>query len=461
MVKFQAVKHSKVRQAFERYISNISNIMKQIVKLSLLALMFLAGGCSENVVPESQHHKNDFHVTIDEAREDLLNLMADLEDPHSRGDKSASKEIVSEYTFSSEGKTRSADGIDSSIYVYNFANDGGYAIMSSDERMPSLIAYSESGNITPETEIDNPGVMMFLANIESRISKNDMWIADQPVVIDPESDYVVYGEWRNTVYIPNGLCKVKWDQGHPHNMYCPVENGKRTLTGCVATAVAQLMSVHECPANYNGYSFAWPEMKMNPKASDCSDVGRDNIARCMQQLGLKENLDMNYGLNGSSAKMNNVIRTLRSFGYTNPGTLGDYCTSDVVTELKNRYPVLVAGASKKIVKKILGITVSIEYEGAHCWLLHGLLERSRDVITYYPGGGVKHKRVENVWYPLCNWGWNGSRDGYYLSYGFDVTTPPAFPVEEESDETENQQQTRSDKNGNYQYKLTQITGIRK
>ena len=183
--------------------------MKQILKLFILALMFMAGGCSCDVVPESQHHKNDFHVTIDEAREDLLNLMADLEDPHSRGDKSASKEIVSEYTFSSEGKTRSADGIDSSIYVYNFANDGGYAIMSSDERMPSLIAYSESGNITPETEIDNPGVMMFLANIESRISKNDMGIADQPVVIDPESDYVVYGEWHNTVHIPNGLCKVK------------------------------------------------------------------------------------------------------------------------------------------------------------------------------------------------------------------------------------------------------------
>lgn len=32
-----------------------------------------------------------------------------------------------------------------------------------------------------------------------------MGIADQPVVIDPESDYVVYGEWRNTVCIPNGL----------------------------------------------------------------------------------------------------------------------------------------------------------------------------------------------------------------------------------------------------------------
>ncbi len=35
---------------------------------------------------------------------------------------------------------------------------------------------------------------------------------------------------------------------------------------------------------------------------------------------------------------------------------------------------------------------------------------------------------ETEWYPLCNWGWNGDDDGYYLSTVFDPSKGPSFPT---------------------------------
>ena len=43
------------------------------------------------------------------------------------------------------------------------------------------------------------------------------------------------------------LCKTTWNQDMPYNLYCPKLNGARTMTGCVATAMAQVLKVLEWP----------------------------------------------------------------------------------------------------------------------------------------------------------------------------------------------------------------------
>ena len=54
------------------------------------------------------------------------------------------------------------------------------------------------------------------------------------------------------------MITTQWDQDAPYNDQCPVLKGKRTYTGCVATAMAQLMNYHEWPKQGTGsHSYTW------------------------------------------------------------------------------------------------------------------------------------------------------------------------------------------------------------
>ena len=43
------------------------------------------------------------------------------------------------------------------------------------------------------------------------------------------------------------LIETRWSQGSPYNDACPMGAFERTVTGCVATAMAQVMYYHKCP----------------------------------------------------------------------------------------------------------------------------------------------------------------------------------------------------------------------
>ena len=60
------------------------------------------------------------------------------------------------------------------------------------------------------------------------------------------------------------MISVKWGQRSPYNNAAPLIEGQRALTGCVATAIAQVMAYHEKPSGYNGVSYNWSEMKQFP-----------------------------------------------------------------------------------------------------------------------------------------------------------------------------------------------------
>ena len=70
--------------------------------------------------------------------------------------------------------------------------------------------------------------------------------------------------------------------------------------------------------------------------------------------------------------------------------------------------------------------------------------------------GLLSTSYESEWYILCNYGWNGEDNGYYLSKVFDANNGYVYPS--------NTRATEDLGNGtkyNYQYKLRAITNIRK
>ena len=416
-----------------------------------VAMLLLATACSNQYDPEQQiSNTSDIKSDIspEDARQELEALLDDVYGKQStRADEHGGKTIISASTFKEgrPGNTRSASHDSLTYHVFNFANNGGYAIMSGDSEMPSLIALTNAGSFTGTGNTGNPGVDFYFHGMGDFNGKNPF---DPTSGLD--SGYSIkYGDWTNTVYKPGGYCSVTWNQRWPYNYYCPKIDGGTPPTGCVATAVAQIMAVYKFPSSYNGYTFNWNAMTAFSFGSQCTSIGQDNIARLMQQLGLPNNLNMKYALEGSEAYTKDVPRTFRNFGYQSGGNVINYDTDKIVSELQNGYPIYVRGATT-----IVDVNNTSKKVG-HGWICHGLLKRSRDVKKFSSSGVLLDQTVETLWYPLCNWGWGGLDDGYFLSGVFDTQVGATF------DKNGNTTNTSGGNIYNFKYDIKAVINIRK
>lgn len=428
------------------------------------ALLTVACQNEDLISPEKKFEEEpqSMKVPISEARNELYQLLTDLNNKGSRSEFKLKRVIENEWsTTISKGESRSEED-DLEFYIFNFNDGQGYAVMSGDRRMPSLIALSENGSLNPGDTISNPGAAMFYSLVDSGdISISiplppNPWDPIDPDMPTPDPTYPMYGDWENIVYHEGGYCPVKWGQSMPYNKYCPEKDGSRCVTGCVATATAQLMAFWKYPNYYENYTFRWDEMLAFPYASNCDYKGQNDIGRVMQLLGLNKNLDMNYGVDASGADANNIMRTLKNFGYSQSGTRRDFSTLGAVNELKNGVPIILDGYSKKVSNHFMGITLDPTYENGHAWIAHGLLERKREVMNVSTvTGQLVSTTTQTEWYLLCNWGWSGNQDGYFLSGVFDSLAGPSFGDNTSSSRAD------GDKDGYYRHKLKMIVNIRK
>lgn len=439
--------------------------MKRTILSAVTAAMFFAA-CTdkeEYLVPQNQVQDEQIVneviqsnvITLEEARKNLENFLKDFSSLSKRGgDGFSSRKISDGFTLKSDKRSISKsteETPEAKIHVFNFENNGGFAIMSATRDMPELLAITEGGSIDTNQVIDNPGLIMFLTNLEGKIKPSD-----KPY--DPDDNIIEkkYGPYTNKIYNPiGGYCSVHWHQESPYNAYCRYEDGQQTITGCVAVACAQLMSVYRYPTSYDRCSFPWDDMI----------AGRNNneVARLMGLLGIPKNLNMNYGVSCSTADPDNIPRTLRNFGYSNGGTLKGYNKSEIIDEIQNGYCVLLGGFCKKITKKIFGLKYDVVYKDGHRWLVHGALTRTR-TITQYRKKQITEPtpddddievitKYESESYILCNFGWGGinNEDGYYLGDVFDTDKGADLP----------ESISKSTDGYNFQYKLTMVTGIRR
>lgn len=435
------------------------NRMLKFGGLVIVTIMSLISCSQENElrIAENSIDRTSKIISLAEAEADLNKLLDDIYDIQSTRVSCSRKKVIANAFTIEEGScdTRSGEITPIIVHVFNFENQEGFALMAGNRELPSLLALADSGEIKETAQIDNPGVAIFLENME-RVYIEEITSSVAPGTFD---DYIVYGNWENIVYKQGGHCVVKWGQGSPYNKFCPIKDGENCVTGCVATAVAQFMSILRYPSSYNGYIFDWDEMTYNAYAELCTTDGANQIARLMYELGKSSNLNMSYDTaanGGSGANAEHIPRTLKNFGYSNGGSLKNYNTETVVSELKNGYSVLVGGFSHKTEETFLGITVNTKYTGGHRWLCHGLLERRRTVSTYTSKGELKNTTTESLWYPLCNWGWNGYCDGYYLSKAFNSNNGPSYSTSTRGSEVEN-----GSEDYNFKYNITAVTGIRK
>lgn len=189
------------------------------------------------------------------------------------------------------------------------------------------------------------------------------------------------------------LLTCKWSQFYPFNKYTPVTGVKKTPTGCVATATAQMMFYHKWPKNrpkdyisktgdeaQRSATYWWNDMK-NTVAETTSERSAQAVGVLMRDIGKAVN--MTYYYQGSNSNLQYACNALRHvFDYTVKFLDKDFLPanqfhSKVIQELSEGYPILVVG-------------------GNHAFVFDGYDER-----------GFIH----------INWGWAGENDGY-----FDINT---------------------------------------
>ncbi|MBF0205097.1 MAG: C10 family peptidase, partial [Desulfamplus sp.] len=153
------------------------------------------------------------------------------------------------------------------------------------------------------------------------------------------------------------LLTTKWDQGYPYNKFNPKLGNELTVTGCVQTAVAQVMRYHSYPSSgsgvfrhiWNGQTltavmnrpFNWNAMP-NSVDGTVPQYQQDEVATLMRDLGVLNEAE--FGIDGTSAAFY-YDEFERAFGYapvSNMESSNSNFFTTIKNEINNRRPVLLA-----------------------------------------------------------------------------------------------------------------------
>ena len=318
-------------------------------------------------------------ITLEQARQKAITFQM------ARGDIRPIKAVVSKKRLAPRSAGSAANY--APYYVFERDNGEGFIIMSGDDQTIDVLGYTDEGTF----DYDNlpPGLQDLLNDYARQIDKIQ---AGAPVLKAPAIHPKVAT-----------LMTSKWSQGSPYNNVCPLDNGKHSVTGCVATAMAQILyynrdkSVTETQAAIPGYTtwtkgisvpgiaagapIDWNNMK--DTYSSATDLQKTAVANLMLYCGTSVKMD--YTNSSSGAQSSAVVDAIKNyFGYRADAYLWDY-TNDTEADA----------------------------------MMYAEMEAGRAVYVSGANATVGHAFVcdgyENGRYHI-NWGWGGQSDGlYYLS----------------------------------------------
>lgn len=300
------------------------------------------------------------------------------------------------------------------FYVFNAENNAGYVIVSGDDRTTEILGYAENGNL----DIDH-------------IPDNMKWWLDsyarQIKALGTSLTPAKSGMGTRRAAAIQPLIQSKWDQDAPYNYMCPDGNyvdyyeagydtNNRFLTGCVATAMAQIMYYwkwpESCPAlsEYSFLSsvksgtpttyvvkglpattFKWDKMKDSYTEFKENDESVRAVAELMRYCG--QAVEMMYSPKGSAASIEEEMSSVFNYSVNSRRLSRDGYTAGrwegiIYEELAAHRPVLYSGQTDN-------------------------LEGHQFIVDGYDGNGLFH----------INWGWGGSCDNYFVLTIADYTSP--------------------------------------
>ena len=327
------------------------------------------------------------------------------------------------------------------VYLFNFADDRGFAIVSGDDRVPGVLGYSGDGNLGDT--IDNPGTAIALLGIadymESEIEKYEQQAdsifestLDKLIDLLPEEEvariedslaneyqetsslpsrayvrYDRYSSYRYSYYryrfstrtstsygtwevtsSKNPIVQVRWGQGRPYNSLCPDKNctnntqryGERTPTGCVATALAQIFSHWKHPRSYGGVTYDWQAMINlgGGRQEEDADISVGTPAN--QTAHLMRNIG-NVVFMDFDCKESGASD---QYVYWRINIMGyyphwpSYSSRTIERNVRNNIPVYISGCANRK-RRGWWIFSYWHHQNCHAWVIDGVRNRRRKV----------------------------------------------------------------------------------
>ncbi|PQL93970.1 C10 family peptidase [Apibacter adventoris] len=315
------------------------------------------------------------------------------------------------------------------FYIFKTANGQGFCIISSEKENHPVLAYSFDSTFSTEEPI-SPEFLYILNEFQAAneyLRKNK-----SKKIINEEDHVLIIKEWEALLdgktlpstkkaklsYPENvePLLETTWKQSPYYNKFVPLTyEDKSCPTGCVATAMAQIMKYWNYPVKGNGTytytidnskydwkgktltadfenaTYLWDTMP-NSLSSSSTDAEIDAVATLMLHAGIS--VEMTYGPNGSGAYSKKVpFALINYFKYSSDIDIeyrSDYASDIkwinlVKDQLAKGYPVYFSGRSSS---------------GGHAFIADG-----------YDANNLIH----------FNFGWGGSSNGYYQ-----ITNPKGY-----------------------------------
>lgn len=218
----------------------------KLISSILVGCLFMA--CSQNdlILNADNQVATNHRISIEQAKTNALNF-ANKVNSGTRNGSSKSLEIGNVQAISLPQSTTRSTGdsinLDTLLYIVNFADSCGFVIAGTDDREDPIYAYIEEGNYSWEdADTLNSGFNAFLyALLESK-----SYDYQRDVEIIPGDDGGgAGGGTPNRFVVKYPLLVTKWGQDNPYNNYVP----NNCPTGCVVTAIAQILSFLEQPNN--------------------------------------------------------------------------------------------------------------------------------------------------------------------------------------------------------------------
>ena len=284
---------------------------------------------------------------------------------------------------------------DAQPYLYAVSEQNSFVLVSGDDRFAPVLGYSDSGNFNEQNMPENMRAWL-QGYIDEMNYLNS--INYQPTLRRATA--------ARTAISP--IVTTKWNQGDPFNLLCPIDkSSQRSVTGCAATAMAQVVNYHI--QNHNAptaikeaieaYTTSSQQLSVSGVAAGtalpnktllldtygdaATDAQKTAVAQLMLYCGTS--IQMDYTSGGSGAYTADAQYALvRNFGFDE--TVQAISRDEVsyaewidlvYNELTHSRPVIYSGHSSG---------------GGHAFVADG-----------YDSGDLFH----------INWGWGGSSDGYF------------------------------------------------
>jgi hypothetical protein len=306
-------------------------------------------------------------------------------------------------------KKLSFDGLHSIYYVFQVGSGDGFVIVSGDDQVMPILGYSTQGRYVKENQA--PQVVAWL----------DKYFREVNFVIDHNlpADATIAEAWAkyNNLHTTSEVSRssvgplvlLGWDQAPYYNQLCPFDNqaNDRAVTGCVATAMAQIMRYWSHPAqgtgfhsynhprygtlsaNFGSTTYNWANMPAFLAGNNT------DVATLMYHCGVS--VDMGYGVASTGGSSAYVVSDLAQ---------GQACAEYSYKTYFGYDPATVDGIVRQ--------TMSDQQ-----WIsrLKAELDANRPLQYAGIGSGGGHTWVcdgyDNNNFMHMNWGWSNQNDGFF------------------------------------------------